>query len=405
MRLFSAFILLFLSVFTSGIAGAQDLTISSCDQGGINQALQSVYQSGGGTVYLEAGTYPVTGQVQIGSNTHLTGSPDAIIKVSSSSSQFFTDGTGIIGLISSNSHDIEIDSIQLDGNLKAFPQSWANSGSGIHNAGRAIDFRGYEGAFLQNIKIHNLKIYDFFSDGIHIAFAVNVNCYSNFVSNCQHSGIYYINVLESMLDNNQIAGITSDCARLDNCVKIYVFQNIFYSFMGDSGGAYEKGQNGLQIGDQGFSHGGGSAKPNHSSDIEVYNNIFADCGKRSIWLDAAGLDPTTNAYIHDNRFVDVSSVSTSGISFTNPPTVEQSEHVFSSIFDILNEQFTSSGNLDQSWIVPAIQWENKGLYTSAWVDVPAYNNTIQIGNETYIKGSSIECADVMCGASSNAPYA
>ena len=43
-----------------------------------------------------AGVYEIDGPIIIGSNTILTGDPDAIIKVSSSSSQWFTGSIGII---------------------------------------------------------------------------------------------------------------------------------------------------------------------------------------------------------------------------------------------------------------------------------------------------------------------
>ena len=340
MKSFLSFI--FILLVCSGIAGAQDLTISPCDQGGINTALSNVYNSGGGTVYLEAGVYLVTGQVKMGSNTRLTGSPDAIIQVSSSSSQWFTDGVGIIGLISQNFHDIEIDSIQLDGNLRGFPASYADSGVGKHNAERAIDFRASSGAFASNIKIHNLKIYDCFSDGIHIAFANNVDVYDNFVSDCQHSGIYFTSVINGLMESNQVSGITSDCLRFDNCENNIFRYNILYSYTGDSNGAYENGQNGVQIADQGYSHNGGSDKPTTTENIEGYGNVFSNDGLRTIWLDSTGKG-VKNVYLHDNTGTTISTngVSVGNITFANPPTVAMSENIFTSIFDILNLNFTS----------------------------------------------------------------
>jgi hypothetical protein len=393
---------LFFLIFFSGIAGATDINLNPCNQNTINTALQTVYDNGGGTVYLSSGVYNIDGQIKIGSNTILTGSPDAIIRVSSSSSQWFVDGVGVIGSISEPLNNVDISGFQVDGNCKNLPTSYASSGAGDHNSERLIDLRASTGAYSNNISIHDLKLYDAFSDGVHITFAQNVNIHNVFCSDCQHSSIYFVDVLSGEINNNEVAGITSDCIRLDNCQYVKVHDNLLYSFTGDSNGAYETGQNGLQAGDQGFSHGGGSPKPDHTENIEIFNNTFAGKMLMAVCLDAAGKQEGNNVYVHDNKFVDVSGLNTSGISFTNPPTVEQSEQIFSSIFDILKEQFTSSGYVDQGTIVPAITWENKGLYTSAWLDVPVFNNTVRVRNETYITGSPKDCAYVIYGTSSSA---
>ena len=54
---------------------------SNSDQTVINNALEAVYQSGGRTVNLNPGVYTIDGQIKIGSNTVLIGSPDAIVRV------------------------------------------------------------------------------------------------------------------------------------------------------------------------------------------------------------------------------------------------------------------------------------------------------------------------------------
>jgi polygalacturonase len=93
-----ALTLFFMSV--PGVAGALEITVSPTgsnnDQTVINNALEAVHNSGGGKVYLNAGTYKVDNTVIIGSNTILTGAPDAVIMVSPTSSQWFTGSVGII---------------------------------------------------------------------------------------------------------------------------------------------------------------------------------------------------------------------------------------------------------------------------------------------------------------------
>jgi len=373
-------------ILFESIASAGTYTVNPTDQNEINEALRSAYQDGGGTVHLNTGVYVIDGPVLIGSNTRLEGDQNTIIRVSSSSSQWFTDGTGIIDSNDPSLHDIEICNLQIDGNLDQLPRSYANSGSGDHNSERLIDLRGSTNSFLNNIKIHDLKLYDAYSDGIHISFANNVYCYNNFCSNCQHEGIYYVNVLDGEMNGNEIAGITSDCLRLDNCVRIKVFDNILYSYSGnDNNGAYEHGENGLQAGDQGYSHGGGSLKPNHTQDIEIFNNTFADNGLRAIWLDAAGKQEGNNVYVHDNKFIDVSGLNTSGISFTNPPTVEMSENVFRSIFDILKVEFSDTGRTEQTAdsIHYTVKKTENGIVAGG-IKIIGFKDKIVWNNETYI---------------------
>jgi polygalacturonase len=83
-----AFTLFF--VCCAGVAGALELTVSPTgsnnDQTIINNALEAVHDSGDGKVYLNAGTYKVDNTMIIWSNTILTGSQDAVILVSPSSS-------------------------------------------------------------------------------------------------------------------------------------------------------------------------------------------------------------------------------------------------------------------------------------------------------------------------------
>jgi hypothetical protein len=365
---------LFLLFVFTGLARAQT-TLSPIgtndNQVLINQALQN------GDVYLNPGAYDITGQVKIGSNTRLTGSPDAILRVSSSSSQWFVDGVGVIGAIREPLKNIEISGFQIDGNCENLPRSYANSGPGDHNAERLIDLRCDSGNFGNNISVHEMKLYDAYSDGVHIAFANNVNCYNNFCSNCQHDAIYYVNVLGGTVSNNEIAGITDDCSRLDNCQDIKVTGNTFYSYAGDhNSGYYEHGENGIQIGDQGFSHGGGSPKPDHTQDIEVFGNIFADCGLASISLDEAGQAQSSNVYCHYNKFVDVNGVNTSGISFTNPPTIEQSKQIFTSIFDILKQDFS-------------YQYLDTEIPINASVCVTEYNNSYNPHSLVYVVGEGL----------------
>ena len=173
--------------------------------------------------------------------------------------------------------------------------------------------------------------------------------------------------------------MTSDNLRLDNCENFKVYNNVLYSYDGNNNnGYYKHGENGLQIGDQGFSKGSGSDKPTHSQNGEVYGNTFANNGLQAIVLDAAGKTPSDNIYIHDNDFVDVAPVTRHGepISYTNPPTKETSHKVFETIFDFLEMDFSDTANTTNTQVNPDINWEESGE-SRAWVDIVGWDNMVE----------------------------
>jgi hypothetical protein len=195
----------------------------------------------------------------------------------------------------------------------------------------------------------------------------------------------------AQFDNNHAAGITSDCLRLDNCIRCKVHDNLLFSYNGThNNGAYENGENGLQIGDSGVSHGYDARdKPTSTSDIEVYNNVFADNGLQAILLDSMALAASANVFIHDNSFIGKDQLETMGIPVDigtgTMPTVEQSERVFSSIFDILNMNFTDSGRTTQTAddIPISVQDTTQGKIAGG-IKIVGFKDEVVIDNKTYI---------------------
>ena len=394
-----------------GVAGALELTVSPTgannDQTVINQALEDVKNAGGGTVYLNAGTYTVDNTVVIWSNTILTGSPDAVILVSPSSSQWFTGALGIISCEESVKN-VELYGFQINGNLGALPASFANTPGHDKDAERCIILHGNTGDFAENIKIHDMRLFDSFSDGMYTYYAKNVKVYNNFISNCQHEGIFWSVVLNGEMFNNKVAGITSDCARLDNNIGCRVFDNIFFSYDGTNlNGAYPHGESGLQVGDAGSSHGYNAAnKPTTTTNIEITNNTFANNGLQAIML---GSNSDNQVYIHDNQFIGKAELETMGIpvevlsgniSYTNPPTKEMSDNIFGSIITILNTEISDSGYINQSSVFnPDKTLMSKGT-ASAWIDVVGYTGEIKIGDNAYIPKPADKSAVVVSGTQS-----
>jgi len=335
-------IIIFCLVFGSHVAYAGDEQItlspdgSHSNQNQINEALKN------GNVYLNAGAYEVDDSIIIPPNRVLTGDSNAIIRVYSGSSQWFTGLEGVINCGNVVAHDIEISGFQIDGNIGNLPSGYADSRSDTdHDCEKLIILHGYSNQFASNITIRNMKLYNSFSDGVYILFAEGVAVSNNFISNCQHEGVYLSCVNYGLLYGNKIAGICSDCGRLDNCQNCSVNNNYFFSYNGESYGQYKGGQAGLQIANAGSSHGYNAAnKPQFTNNIEVCNNVFADPGRQAIWLH----NYDGNVYVHDNSFIDAASLETQGIpigdiSVDNPPSVETSEKVFTNIIDFLKQDY------------------------------------------------------------------
>jgi hypothetical protein len=324
--LFLNLLLMFLPLANAGTIITDNqtrITDGISDQVEINQAL-----SEGGDVYL-TGKFVIDNGISIGSNTHLYSDDTAIIEVSPSSSQWFAEPKGIINPKEYPLKNVEISGFKIDGNLEQMNASFADSSKGIHDSERAIRLQGTKTEFMENISVHDMTVYNTFSDGINIGYCYNATCYNNLLCNCQHESIFFTCTLSSSIYNNEIAGINSNCIRLDNCMNTTVFNNVFYSYTGDNrNGQAPRGENGVQVADSGFSHGGGSYKPTSTKNVEVYNNTFATNGLRYIWLDSTGKG-IKDVFIHDNKFIDDKEIEThwvsaEGVIYPNSPTLKKS---------------------------------------------------------------------------------
>ncbi len=377
-------VLIFLILFLTGIADAKTIHVSPTgsnhDQDVINDALKEAASNGGGTVYLEnSGTnyvFITNGPIIIPSgNIVLTGDSDIIVRVYSGSDavQWFTGSNSII-TATGQIDNLEIYGFQIDGSCDKLNFEFHHSRSDTdHDSERAIYVQGSSGRFNNNIKIHDMSIVNCFSDGIHVRFANSVHCYSNFISNCQHEGIFWVCVQNGLAEGNRIAGITSDCMRFDNCVSNIIQNNYLFSYTGDQNNQAVKGWNkGIQVADEGASHGyNGSNKPTHTTDIIIRWNTFANCGTQSIWLDSTGKG-YDNVHIYDNTFIGVAAVTNDGHDFTLnitettegmqnynnlteniQPTVEMSERIFESIFDVMYLDFVTQADSNDTIIFPS----------------------------------------------------
>jgi polygalacturonase len=397
MKFLPAFLAVSFVFFSVGIveAGTQ-VTISptgSNDQNAINQAISQVAQTGGGTVVLSAGIYSLTGPVYIKSNVNLIGEKNTILRVSKSSSQWFTGATGIISC-NEDLKNCTISNLQIDGNCENLPSGYANSPGHYRDCGRGFIIGGSSGDYGQSVKIYNVQIYDCFSDGIYIRYTDTVYIYSNFISNCQHEGIYCSVVKNGLVTGNQIAAIGTDGIRLDNCIKCKVSKNYIISYTGSNNGLVPLDEeNGIQVGDTGSSKGFNAEKPIHTQNIEICDNTLVNI-KKGAFSPYSSYD---GVYVHNNTIIGGKALETSGIpvnitdavndtgvlyniSESNQPTKEMSENLFA---NILNMTFSDTGLVHNNNVQPDKNWQQK-RHSKAWVDIVGWNNLTQRNGVFYI---------------------
>jgi hypothetical protein len=285
---------LFFLVFFTGIAHAGD-------EQQINERLKA-----GDIIHLASGIYNLEGPVIIPhSNITLSGEPDTILRVSSGSSQWFTGRTAVIcndELV----NNVEIYGFCIDGNVQNLPSEYDHSRQDTaHDCENLIRLQGDSNNFMDNIKVHDMRLYDSFGDGCHVVYCNHAQIDNNFISNCEHEGVFLVGGIDSSISNNMIAGVTSDCFRLDSCVRCEVSKNLCFSYSGNhNNGAYLHGELGLQIANGGVSHGYDARnQPTSTQDINVQDNIFANNGLKAIVLDSVALSASANVIIQNNQFI------------------------------------------------------------------------------------------------------
>lgn len=341
-KLFVLLILLLSMYFIDVASAGQTIYLDPTDEDGINKALEAAKnEPGTTTIILNQGTYEIKGPLIIYSNTVLKGD-NAKILVSSKSGQWFKPPNGII-MNKGHIENVRIENLIFDGNCHNLPPSYAHTPGHKHDCEKIIIITGASNHFSKNIVIKNCKFANAFSDAVYFRFVENAIVENNQISNCQHSSIYFSRVINGLIQYNDIAGITSDDVRVESSRNVKVRYNNLYGYFGSkSNGAYQGGHNLVQVGNQGRSHGYGSTLKNdiQTENIEIAFNTFSGKHLNTIWIDAAGKTPTKNLWIHDNEYVDMPAIERDGYSAENPPSIEETEEVFSTLKKILKSGYT-----------------------------------------------------------------
>jgi Pectate lyase superfamily protein len=221
------------------------LLFSGLAQAGDETQINTLLENGG-SVHLPSGVYNLEGPIYIKSNTVFSGEPDTILRVSSSSSQWFTGRTAVIcndKLV----NNVEIYGFSIDGNVENLPHEYDHSRPDTsHDCENLIRLQGDSNNFMDNIKVHDMRLYDSFGDACHVVYSNHAQICNNFISNTQHEGVFLVGGIDSIISNNTIAGICSDCLRLDNCVRCEVSKNLCFSYSGNhNNGEWENGARSL----------------------------------------------------------------------------------------------------------------------------------------------------------------
>jgi hypothetical protein len=273
----------------------------------------------------------------------LSGDPDAIIKIPDHSSWWANPTVGIIQV--DDPYNVEISGFKINGNCQNQDPSLASSPGHAHDCMHLIQVFGGSTNFGNNITIHDMTLYDSYSDGLKIYFVNNAHIYKNKIRNTQHECIFATCLIDSIVEYNELQGITSDCLRFDNCVNCDIGYNKAWSYNGSHAlNTYMHGENGVQIGDADSSKGYDARnKPTTTKNINFHDNMLIDNGLRAILLDSVALSESANVILQNNTIIGHDALEKSGVpfdidnySYENPPNLVESEKVFSSIFDILS---------------------------------------------------------------------
>jgi hypothetical protein len=386
------FILLII-LYSIQLSKAETYAVSpagASDQKIINAAINAA--SPGDTVYLNSGVYDVANTITMKSYIKLTGDQNAILRVSASS-QWFING---VVVCNEAIHDIEIYGFQCDGNIGNLPREWDSTPGHDRDAGKFFLLGGYSNQMSRNIKIHDMKIHSCFSDGIYLKYTDGIELYNNEIINCQHEGYFISACKNADVYNNKISGICSDGGRFMNSIFYKVRNNIFISFSGNSFGAFKGGEAGLQIGDQvnEVNHGfAPSYKPFLTDNAEVTGNIFGYSSEKAIHI--VNIQDTANIIINSNTYLDKGQLERAGIDFdlnysaNNPPSVEDSERIFSNIFDILDSKVTDTGRTNQTADdIPLQVATNESGIIAGGVIIVGVRDKIILDNASYIPDES-----------------
>jgi len=176
-----------LFILCPGVAGALEITVSPTgsnnDQNVINNALETVSNSGGGKVYLNAGTYQLTDKIIMRSGIHLQGE--------SATNTIIRAGPNTGGSVSGKISDGWIYCSGLS-NIEISNLAFTSTASGTNDGGLGETRNCILLRDCANVKIHDNKIIKYvYNDFVKCHSGNNIQVYNN-SGQCGHDFVEFL---------------------------------------------------------------------------------------------------------------------------------------------------------------------------------------------------------------------
>lgn len=284
------------------------------NQSQINAAIASA--PSGGSVFLKAGTYVISGSILMKSNVTLEGDKDAVVKLKDHAGWRFADGLPpLIGIASNGaSKNVEIKCFTIDGNYsfnngnKSSAGCWSgkdgikwdSSASAFaacekQSGGDRYHGKGYYTVmsfnYANNLSVHDMVMRDSAGDGLRVQHSSNIKFYDNTVNAMGHE-VLFANVSHGIeMYGNDMKLRASGGARGDDCYDYVIHDNVFesYNHKDSSAGVQIDSKSGLSV-----------------YNVQIYRNVFTSVWNVGVWLSKGSISKHNGDYpvkIHHNIFV------------------------------------------------------------------------------------------------------
>lgn len=281
------------------------------NQDQINAAISSA--PSGGSVFLKAGTYVISGSILMKSNVILEGDKDAVVKLKDRAGWRYVDGLApLVGTASGGaSKNVEIKCFTIDGNYNFNGGNYSSAGcwGGIKWDSSAAAFTACENQsgggryhgkgyytmmafnYADNLSVHDMVMQDSAGDGLRVQQSSNIKFYNNTVNAMGHE-VLFANISHAIeMYGNDMKLRASGGARGDDCYDYVIHDNVFESYNHKDSGA------GVQI---------DSKRGLSVYNIQVYRNVFVNVWSAGVWLSVGDISKHDGDYpvkIHHNIFV------------------------------------------------------------------------------------------------------
>ena len=288
----------FLLVFYITVGGASVVYVAddgsgdyNCDgiddQVQINQALDYVESIGGGTIYMKSGLFVISGPLNVGSNTILTGDSDTVLKLD----DHVRFANNVPMILAEGAENIKIHGFEIDGNYE-------NNDEWI--LGVPMYYMLIFMEDVDNIEVYDMYMHDNAYDLMHFNRCSNVSVHDNIARDQGHEFVWVFYCDGVNIYNNDISIQVNTGIRAEASKNMKIYNNKIYATV-------NSGYTGIYV--QSYD------KNSPVTSVEIYNNIIYNTMYAGIYACAydygdehgtSGSNDLNNPsqasglYIHDN---------------------------------------------------------------------------------------------------------